>query len=674
MNTFKTFFKFEWKRFTCKRNRVIIAVFFAALLAVTIYNVNLYEKKNDQKKTLMKFEKKRVDHFISYRYYGNYGFRVSVKNEPMDIWSFGTAPFPDIQADVDSSERLKIYSPLQGAAAFSLKTKWFTDFSGIILLIGNILYFLYGFESYYHKKFLKFLASLAAERRVFLSTALARGILVVLLCLSTMLFSYVVAAVGGVVIPITWKLAISFLNSAATALFFFGMGAIFGQSKRMWVGLLAGGIIWFVSIFYLPAAIEMIVFGKANDSIVIHEIELEKLITLSDFEKRSDQIAGHLKYGKEPTNLHKELAVSYLRNEFKRILELDQNLIDQMAENVSLFKKLAMLFPTTNYLSVNYQLNTHGYKGLLEFYRKVKEVKSAFMNYYVDSAYTNKKTKVKPFLEDEEILFKYESQMTWEMFGGIGITLLLFLAFMTSAWKRTKRSIRQMPGKDAKKDDGADVKMKCGFITTADVYDDLLEKQIYQVFSGRSRELEKKGYTNRITLDGMELKDSTGKLDFLYLAHMKTFPGEVTAGAFLNLAAGLAKTGKERVGEIIEKNNIASLMNGPLKKLDADGLGKVFLALMDTRAFEHYLLCDVTLKMTVDFAKDLKERLDHLTAQNRVNVVFLTSDFMCNSLLQPHGHHYDINSTFFNVLGSLKRKLPKPGAPGESGDKTDGGE
>lgn len=671
MATFKEFFKFEWKRFFGKRNLIIFAVLFLVVLAVTLYNVKLYEKKIEQKKIMIEFEKKRVQHFIDYRYYGNYGFRVSVMNEPMDIWSFASVPFPDMQADVDTSERLKIYTPLQGATAFSMKLKWLLDFTGILLLFGGILAFLYGFETFYYKKFLKFLASFTADGRSFFFIALSRIIMLTLLYLALIAFSYLIIAVSGISIPFTWKLPVLFLTAIVTTLVFFGLGTWFGQFKKMWVGLLSGGIIWFVSTIFFPAAINMVISGKAINITTIYEIELEKLIILSDFEKRSIQKAGKLPYGVEPADIHKELAVSYLRNEFMRILEHDQNMMYQMEKNVSLFKKLAMLIPTTNYLSINYDLNTHGYKSLLVFYRKVLDVKRGFMKYYIDAAYSQKKEIVEPFLKDEEILFKYESQLTWEIPGGIVISLIFFLAFMTGAWRWYKKTLYHLPKKDKNVEPEEDIKMDSGFICPFDVDGDLFEKQLYCLYSGHGKEFVKKGYNYKIILDNKDMKDNTEKLDFLFLPHIKTFPGDVKAGALLDLAFGLIKMGKKRGESLVGENSLGPVLNTTLGKLSTDGLGRVSLALFDTRVFKHYIISDALVKMTAEFVTKLKDRTEELT-DDGANVVFLTSDFLCGTNFKKPLYYFKKDSMVFTVLESLRTQVPKPEVPdkpGNTGDK-----
>lgn len=674
MFTFREFFKFEWNRFVCKRNLIIFGVLFALVLGVTQYNVSLYEKKIKQKKVMVEFEKKRVSHFADYRFYGNYGFRVSVLNVPMDIWSFGTVPFPDIQADVDSSERLKIYIPLQGATAFSVKMKWFTDFSGILLLIGCILIFLYGFESYYHKKFLRYLESFAAGRRAFFSIALSRVILITLLCFGLFVFSYLIIVLNGIVIPFTWKLPVLFLTAIATASCFFALGAWFGHFKKMWVGLLTGGIIWFVSIFHFAAVIDMIVFSKANDITIIHEIELEKLITLSGFEKRSIQKAGKLNYGDDPTDIDKELAISFLKNEFKNILEHDQNMIDQMDKNVSLFKKLSMLMPTTNYLSINYELNTHGYQSLLAFYRNVVAVKRAFMNYFIDAVYFKENVDVKPFLADEEILLKYESQMTWHIPAGIIISLIIFLLLMTRTWYSYKKSRFQLPVKDNKTAVEEDIDMESGVVTPVDAVDDRFENQVNCLFSGSGKEFVKKGYRHKITLNDKDLKDNTERLDFLYLPYINNFPRDVKVGQLLDLVNGLAKTGKDRREKIIEANNIGPLQKTKIGDMEPEGLARVFLSLLDIRTFNHYIISDVTPVLPPVYLLKLKDRIADMAADDDANILLITSNPLFKTQTGKKGSYFNKNELFFPMLAAYVTNTKKTGAPDKSAKKDDGDE
>ena len=45
-----------------------------------------------------------------------------------------------------------------------------------------------------------------------------------------------------------------------------------------------------------------------------------------------------------------------------------------------------------------------------------------------------------------------EGQMTWEIPGGIIISLIYFLTFLTCAWKRYKKTLYQLPQRDKKMD------------------------------------------------------------------------------------------------------------------------------------------------------------------------------------------------------------------------------
>ena len=65
-----------------------------------------------------------------------------------------------------------------------------------------------------------------------------------------------------------------------------------------------------------------------------------------DFEKKSIELAGTLTNDKEISPKDKELVSGYMGKGFKRIQELEEKMISQMARNASLFHSISRFFPT----------------------------------------------------------------------------------------------------------------------------------------------------------------------------------------------------------------------------------------------------------------------------------------------------------------------------------------
>ena len=62
-------------------------------------------------------------------------------------------------------------------------------------------------------------------------------------------------------------------------------------------------------------------------------------------------------------------------------------MIARMDKNREYFQCLSVLFPTSNFLSINYELSSCGYENLLDFYKFAGEIKYGFLKEYMNAIY-----------------------------------------------------------------------------------------------------------------------------------------------------------------------------------------------------------------------------------------------------------------------------------------------
>ena len=105
----------------------------------------------------------------------------------------------------------------------------------------------------------------------------------------------------------------------------------------------------------------------------------------------------------------------------------------------------------------------------------------------------------------------------------------------------------------------------------------------------------------------------------------------------------------EKQEAITGKYQLILLLRKPLRKLDPDQLGRVWLAILDIKPFDIYLMENVTSGMTRDFALKLKERIDELWENNAL-VLFLFSDtFLQLKNVEP-GRYFLENHRWVHML------------------------
>ncbi|MCP5108276.1 MAG: hypothetical protein GY950_33125, partial [bacterium] len=277
MLSFRAFLNYEAKSFFSVRNTVIVVLLLFLGLGFIQYGVNVYKDNLEKKSVFQDSENERVKQFFNYRVYGLYGFRLLAEPHPMAIFFINSTSIPGMTAYCDSGERLRIYKSLQGGAVFEVRKNWFTDFSGIILFFLGLLVLLYGYEAFVHCEFIRFLAPLMGKTRLFLSVLAARAILVLLLLVFLTGCAVLLIRLNGIYFPMDKYIVIYALVTYLTAVFLLVTGSIFGSWKNKILGLSCAIITWFICLFIIPTALNIIVASKADNITPVYLQEIEKL-------------------------------------------------------------------------------------------------------------------------------------------------------------------------------------------------------------------------------------------------------------------------------------------------------------------------------------------------------------------------------------------------------------
>lgn len=664
MSTFKEFFKFEWVRFLCKRNLLVFGLLFVLALGLTQYGIFNYNDTLEEKECFQNFESKKVKTFFSYRLYANYGFRIASIPVPFNIFIFSSAPLSDMITYIDTSERLKICNPLQARGAFNVKKDYFTDFSGMMFFLGSLLALLFGFEMLLDMEYMKILASIAGQRTVFLNMVLARALLINMIFLVILVSSYLLIAVNGIFIPLDWALPVFLLLILVNGLFFFAFGTFLGTLRSKGTGLLIGLFGWVLLIIVIPMVLNTIVKYNANSIQSVYKMEFEKWKILKDFQITHYKKDGVFKSGESKTsNIENKIKMQRFRkNEFKDMMEKDEKMIQEMEKNVSLFHWLSSVFPTSNYLSTNYELSGNGYSGFIEFYRFALKIKMELMDKYVDIVFVQRKSieKFEPVLNDGENLFPLKTRIPIAAALGVLLTFIYSSTLLKFGHKGYKKEIFRLPKKKDYHFDEPKHTLRAGELAAFTIEGDIFGRQMFNLFSGRASEIKKKGFDLKFTFESGDIVHKDKKSAFLYLPHLNIIPGFFKTGAFVSLLMGLARTGKDRKAEIVSKYDLKPLWNKAFNELEGTEPNRVFLAMLHMRAFEIYLIDDAIHDMPLKFAKELKDDLTDLAKEKKALVLFTTDQDYLEKRKKQHGHYFLLNNLWVTHLDELVKVKAGP--------------
>jgi ABC-type transport system involved in multi-copper enzyme maturation permease subunit len=636
MNTFSSFFLFESKRFLCKRNAVIMLLLMFFLLYFVQTGINQYQETLKNNEEFKKIEKLMVAKYKTYSQYGATGIRMLFSPSPISVFFGNTGVISNLTAFLDSAARLRIFNSLKGKNGFVLKSFGFTDFSGIILYFGSLIALLFGFDSFHHKEYLRFLSSISNHRNVFVHIVLARIILLILTLMIIMGTSLILLTLNRLNLkPHDLSQFLNFcLVTLLLLLLFFFLGTIASTMKSKMVGLMTVTVIWFVLVFFIPAAIHAIIAGKAESITPVYQIEFQQFKELLDFEHRAITQQGVFnKEGKIPQE-EIDLMESYWNKEYTNIHKHEAKMQSQMKTNISLYQGLSIFFPSTFYFSATNEISSKGYDNLMQFYQTSGDLKLRFTRYYINQIfYYSNYSKVKSFINGDENMYYASSRVPGNFLFGI-IVLMLYIVILSGvSFIRYKKSVFgfELDWKGGLKNPR--LMLDTGDLRPFYVEDSRFASQLYNLLSGEIMAFKENGFEDKIYIDDFDMVLEPRERDFFYICRLRSMPGDIKAGALLKLVTrilGIRRKEKGESGKILLSNapqaSKAPYSNKPISRLNRMEREDLLLSLLRHETRPIYLINDISKNLSIGFVLRLTKVMEELGRDNAL-VIYLTSDY-----------------------------------------------
>ncbi len=448
MKTFTATYLLESKRLL-KKKTIGLFLFLSLLSLYFVQNgVNNYINVIENKEEFQDIERLKVKQYVNYNQYGSYGFRVLLIPSPLSIYFVNSSTISGLTANVDSGEQLNIYNSFkEGRTLFADKGGGFKDFSGIMLLLGGLLALYLGYESFIYKDYLRFMSGFMDYKRIFFSSVLSRVFILIFLFLLNAGISLILLKING--IQFSGGEYTHFFTYLATLVlllvFFFVLGTIAGTLKSGFAGFVMVIISWFVLVFLFPGIVNTVISRKADNIVSNYKLELQKLKSLMDFERKSLQELGSTT--KDNIEAVRKSIEDFLEKGFPKIHAFEERLRNEMEENVRYYEFFSSLFPSAFYLSAGNEISSKGYENFILFFDYIRELKKKFVRFYMDHRYYSDDSfdapqKVESFIKGNENFFHPKSRTPWGFVTGMLLTLVYIIGLFIISYSRFKHSLR----------------------------------------------------------------------------------------------------------------------------------------------------------------------------------------------------------------------------------------
>jgi hypothetical protein len=420
----------------------VLLVFFLVCGYFVQYGLGQYKHIMNESENFQKFEAAKLKIFIYLSQYGDYGLRLLFVPSPFMAF-FDGGPVPDLMtAFIDTSERMKIYQPLKSQNAFTRFNNLFMNFGGFILLFGSILNLFYGYDTFRRHAWLKFLESkIKGRKKLYFYLVTSRIALLLLVCVLLGALSVLLFIINGVSVNIGQVLSYS-LGFFVLMLYFFVIGLCGGTSKSLFKGGASMVVAWFLLAFIIPMFIYKMTFSGAAKIESTYIMEERKLENFMNYEKASFEEEGKFDASKRGSQKEKDMFMAFWNTGFKRIMEDEQKMLNEIKDHISYYQNLAALFPSTFFLSYSAEMSSRGFSSMVGFNEYSQEVKKDFSWFRAENYIFSDKKEFQPFFKgDNDNIYQGKSQLPNNFNFGLIITLMWLAVLSILSWIRYNRML-----------------------------------------------------------------------------------------------------------------------------------------------------------------------------------------------------------------------------------------
>lgn len=353
--------------------------------------------------------------------------------------------------------------------------------------------------------------------------------------------------------------------------------------------------------------------------------ENETIVDLKEYLKKKINEVRHIGNEIAPKMAHR-----YLKEEFLKIQEVDEELLFQMQSNIDYFQGWFRILPFTFYLATSDEISSRGYGNIIEFYKKAITLKHEFLKFYVRERYGDEPEKIKSFIEKikeeqqgikEANVYKAPCQLPANFGWGILITLLWILFSFISAYWRFRKTLFSPPDEDIPELNDLEIELTKGESNVVLCRRKItVSNHLYNVLSG-----ENKKFTGKVVIEGEDVVKKKTKTDFFYLCQSAEIPYDIKVTHFISFIARNLKLTPQERKSLEDKLNVKNFRRKKLRSLREKEKGRILMEVLLLNKKDILMFHDFAKGMPADFIKEFREQLQKLKEEG-VSILYITND------------------------------------------------
>jgi len=618
MGHFKSFFVLLLKIFFSRRNIFLLLL----LLALSIYSTQQGIKEREQiLNNLEEFKKAEASFFGDlehYKDYSNMGFKVLLIPGSASIFFSNPVLLSELSARINSITILDIGSNCKGGLVLRGNSPFKPRFSNVVRVLASLLILFLGYEIMKKKEFLRSLSSQWCKFGVFMSISFSLMILFIMCILVMFSFCLGLTVLQGISLtaPDIKGLVISLPPMILKLLFFFFFGAILGSIRSKYTGIPGLLAVWIIFIFIYPAAVNSHIEDKSNEITSAYKADKEKLKTMTNFEKRAAKEAGEYKDNTDEGR--RKVVEKFWEKDSKEIQAVDEKLKQEISQLIDEYNTLSLLTPTTFYTNTCDEVSSRGYQSYLDFYTYLQDLRSKFVRFWIDRVYYHDPKVLVNFVTNDENLFYSKSRVPKNYWTGVFIHLWIVILLAAISYLLFKRSLEHVSAKEIKELGKVDLDLDKGELKVWITLKEHFKKVLFNMFSGVSKGLFKKGFKGEVYFDGADTADGKFKNNFVYTCHADELPGDMKVIDLLKFYAGWNQLPANELENHLNNEELKKILKKPIKELEKHEKFEVSLGLLNMSKSDIYLINNIASGMPMTCSVKLLNKMEELQSNSLV--------------------------------------------------------
>jgi len=529
----------------------VFVVFILGAIVVLQLGIGKYRILTGSTSQFSENEQKHIIFCSNYIDYANVGFSLGTDSSPLISFFKNSTTFNDMGAFINARTRLNLIKPQMDANIFDKPTGGMLDLSWYILVIGSLIVLSWGFFTLRNVDYMRFLMNFARPSKVYGGIILARIMILTGAIAITGLVSFIQLLLNGITLsPVELTGLLTFYLIVEIVLVFVLLaGSIFGSIKNSYKGAVIALVSWLVLFLIWPEVISSIISESSSKKIKpLSAIQSQKMDITIKFDKVvADKIKG-MRDMSEIRKVVKELSEEYWNNEFKQIESLETGMIAKKESFVKKFHFSSIFNPVTFYKTINNELSSRGYNSYISFNKWALEKQKGFLRYYFDKRFYENDPVVKPYLKDDEYIYRMKSSLP--KYFGLGLVLnlvylLVAFGFSYFCFLRLVFPKELIPGMSSDMD--MNFLPKKHYLYNYHQNSREFFDQVYNAFKGHMEKC-----SGKLAINGKKIEPGEER-DFFFLPEVGTLPGNLKLSSYIDLIGGWNRLSDEDKKSLLEK-------------------------------------------------------------------------------------------------------------------------